>query len=738
MRILPLDNSRNFSVQNRRKKIKNVLNFTPKLPQYNKLSFMASPLITKYTTDFFGLTLLNQTNMLNRNSKKYEEAIRFIQNSGFEKLIKKPVIKPIENEHPVVWSVTSEFAPIKEGGLGSVPPEIRNNAQKLGVSVPTFVPMYLYEGNSTFLETDKGSYVFKRGNKEFPLEHVLTFKTDVFQDGKIQTIPIEIYLHEDKDENGKPRQLIFVKADKYFDGTIYEASAKAEEPEKFALFSKAVYEFLKLKTEGAKALKDVHIASSEALHKIQKPDAMILNDWQASPIAALMRYRAPLENAYNQLSDESADLIKNMTIATIGHNCAYQGSTQYGYNDEQRREVTNNILNTLFDKYTSDIVSNAHTRASPIDPTDKGLKNVDNSLVMNYSNGWENSVNFLNMGVILSDYFMPVSKNYALELTNPDRNDLSGSIQWALMQKAKSERLIGIINGNDYKNLNIEAKASQIKKTTGIDFKTYNRETDIKDILEARKRNKFNLYNDYMRPSFEKNTTIEFYKGKNYIPLPETDKKTMDNTPVLSVIGRLVSQKGIDIALDAVEKLYKNWDSEFPDKEKPIIYFAGMDNEGGVQRQKIEQLIDEKLSPQDASRVVFAHGFVPASAIMAGSDFFLMPSKFEPCGLTQGEAMAVATPVIASAVGGIVDTVNRDGKHTGILTDINKKLDGDEFYEAIKKGLNIYFNDEEEYSNMVVDCINEDFSWIQKGKIGSVYDYLELLGINKDNLADVI
>ena len=738
MKIIALNQAGNFGIQNcRNNSYKNVLRFSSeKLPQYNQLSFMASPLLQKYSTDFYGLTLLNQTNILNRNSKKYEDALKFIQNSAFEKLFQKPDIKPITTKNPVIWSVTSEFAPVKEGGLGSVPPEIRNNAQKLGVNIPTFIPMYLNDGTATFLEQD-GKYIYTRGKNQFPLEKVVTFKMDTFQDGKIQTIPTEIYLYEDEGENKEKRQLIFIKADKYFDGTIYEASAKTEEPEKFAVFSKAVYEFAKLKADGARALKDVHIISSSALDKIKEPQGMILNDWQASPVASLLRYKAPMESAHNQLSDEASDKLKNMTIATIGHNCAYQGSTLSNNNNEQRREATNNILNTLFDKYTNDIVQHAITRISATNPLDRSLDNLDNTLVMNYKNPYENSVNFLNIGVILSDFFLPVSQNYAQELINPQRNDLSGSVQWALTQKEKAGRMKGIINGNDYKNLNIKARASQIKKMTGLDFKTYDKSSSKENVMKARNENKFKLFKEYICPAFENTSSIEFYKGKNYIPLAEIDKETMDKTPVLSVVGRLVSQKGIDVAVDAIEMLYKDWENKFPNCEKPIVYFAGMDNEGGVQRKKIEELIDEKLSPQDSSRIVFAHGFVPAGAIMAGSDFFLMPSKFEPCGLTQGESMAVGTPVIASAVGGIVDTVNRNNKHTGILTDKDKKLSGSEFYNTIVEGLDIFFNNKKEYQNMVIDCLNEDFSWIQKGKQGSVYDYLELFGIQRDNLADV-
>ena len=230
---------------------------------------------------------------------------------------------------------------------------------------------------------------------------------------------------------------------------------------------------------------------------------------------------------------------------------------------------------------------------------------------------------------------------------------------------------------------------------------------------------------------------MNFIKVRITYRFQKIDKETFNKTPVLSVVGRLVSQKGIDIAVESIEKLYKNWEIDFPNQEKPIIYFAGMDNEGGIQRKKIEELIDEKLSKEDSSRIVFAHGFVPISAIMAGSDFFLMPSKFEPCGLTQSESMAVATPVIASSVGGIVDTVNRNNKHTGILTDKNNTLTGDEFYRAITKGLDIYFNNQEEYQNMVTDSLSEDFSWIQKDKQGPVYDYLELFGISRKNLPEL-
>ena len=697
----------------------------------------------KYTRDFYGLKLLYQNNALNRNSQKYNKAISDIQEIAYEKLTQPSVAPIIRNQHPVVWSVTSEFAPIKEGGLGSVPPEIRNNAQKLGIDTPTFVPMYLNEGISTFSEED-GKYFYNYKGKKFELQKMLSFKMDSYKNGNVFPVDIELFLSTDLDEKGNERKLVFIKCDNYFDGTIYEANTKTEENEKFAIMSKAVYELAKIKMDGISASKDVKVFSKNALNKIKAPDAMILNDWQASPTAALMRYKSGLENAYGQLSDEASKRLKDMSIITIGHNVMYQGNSRDNNSFYQKRAATSNILNTLFDKYAFDIVLNAKVHTERIDENDQGLRVLDNALLLNYENSYDNFVNFLNMGIILSDYFCPVSKNYAKELISPNRNDLSGMLQWALVQKDKAGKLVGIINGNDFKNISIENKASQIEKTTGIKFKTYNRKTSQDDLMARRAQNKIDFYNKFMLP-FTKSqartdeeiekvnslSRLEFYQGEKDTTLPLLSEKQLKHTPILSSGGRLVSQKGIGILCDAIKMLFDNWENDFKGYEKPIFYIAGQDGEGGSQRKIIEDLKDNRLSKEDNNRVVFAHGFAPLPAIMAASDFFMISSIFEPCGLVQSESLALATPVIASNVGGISDTVNRDNKFNGILTDKDKKLTAEEFYEAMKNALKIYFEDKEKYQSMVNDSINEDFSWALPDNKGPVYDYLNLLNIVK-------
>ena len=138
--------------------------------------------VKKHAQVWNDLLLLTQNNVLNRNAGKYAKALQTIETIGQEKLTSAKLLAPIEKKNPVVWSVTSEFAPIKEGGLGSVPPEVRNNAQNIGINMPTFIPMYLNEGQATLVENgNKFTYQYK--GKDIPLEKVATVKMDVYKNG---------------------------------------------------------------------------------------------------------------------------------------------------------------------------------------------------------------------------------------------------------------------------------------------------------------------------------------------------------------------------------------------------------------------------------------------------------------------------------------------------------------------------------------------------------------------------
>lgn len=688
-------------------------------------------------SDFsYGIHLLKNDGA-GKNTQLYNKAINTIQNAAKMYLSETPAVNKL-SQNATIWSITSEFAPIKEGGLGSVPVEIQDNAAKLGINMPTFIPMYHNNGIANLKQVGD-SYTYTYKDKTYNLKKVVSFDVDTFQGGKSKVEQVEIFTpiidktDENTAEEQTKKQLVFINNPTYFNGSIYNTNIKTEEPEKFAFFSKAVYEFAKSKIDD-RSVKGLKIHDEDAFKSIKSPDGFILNDWQASPVAALARYKAPMENAFGELSSDAAEKLSNINIVTIGHNATYQGSTRNNNNDIQRQQVTTNILNTLFDKFASDIVRNASSGAVKSNPDDKGLENIDNVLILNHNDGYANHTNLLNMGVSLSNYFHPVSENYAKEIiTEPDK---SGELMWAMTQRAKNGSLVGIINGNDFNRLSIESKADEIKHQTGVDFITYNKSSDIDSIISARKENKVNFYNNYIVPLSHSKASgkLEFIDPKNNTVLSTLSSEELTNTPIISSVGRLVSQKGIDIMSEAIEMLLKNWEKDFPNKNKPIFYLAGLDGEGGTQKAHIEKLKSEKLSDDNSKRVVFAHGFAPMTAISAASDFFLLPSRFEPCGLTQGEAFAVATPVIGSAVGGIVDTVNRNGKINGILTPKGEKLTPENFYIAMKEALEIYFNNPDKYQEMVKNSLAEDFSWIQQDKKGPVYDYLEYLGINRKEL----
>ena len=713
------------NINNDTQEAKNIANDAKDTANYAQVSNTKGALHAKYVENVDGFNLLKGVDKkAGFNQTKYDAAVKQIQNAATDLLNgnvqeqKAPLKKG-----DTVWSVTSEFAPIKEGGLGSVPVELQKNFESLGIKTPTFIPMYQKNGFAA-LKQENGKYTYNYSGTVFNLDKVAQFKVHSYKSDGSKDEPVEVFVSNSKIVKGKEVKtapLVFIKNDEYFNGSIYSKSAKAEEPEKFAFFDKAVYEFAKAKLD-PNSVKGLQICDNEKYNEIAAPKGLMLNDWQASAIAALSRYKAPMENAYGGIKDDAAKTLSDMRIMTIGHNAQYQGLTDIDNDYGQKVEVSENILNTLFDNFAADIAKNAKTGAP--------YESLSNSLIMNPDSS-DRHVNLLNMGVCLSDYFAPVSKNYAKELV--DDPEKAHYLQWALEQKDKSGTLVGIINGNDLENISIEKSKADTKDKIGVDLVTYNQNSSKDEVLKARLQNKKSFLNDFAKPFANNELKVDRLENVGNTKLPEMSDEELDQTPVFSYAHRLVDQKGVDIVADSIKKTYDNWDKDFHNKPKPIFYLGGEDGEGGAKRALIEKL-KKDLKPEDSNRVVFAHGFTPAKAFMACTDYFLMPSKFEPCGLTQSESFAQGTPVIATATGGIVDTVEADGAgQTGILTD---DISADGFYKGIKEGVNTFFNDREKYNDMVMNAVKQDFSWIQPDRQGPIYDYLDKFGIDRNTLPD--
>jgi starch synthase len=182
-----------------------------------------------------------------------------------------------------------------------------------------------------------------------------------------------------------------------------------------------------------------------------------------------------------------------------------------------------------------------------------------------------------------------------------------------------------------------------------------------------------------------------------------------ERAPLLGVVSRLSSQKGIDLIVESVDGLVASG-------VNMVILGKGDDY--------FRTLVD-KVSQQHRGRVFFEAGFEETIAhlIYAGCDFLLMPSRYEPCGLGQLIALRYGTIPVARKTGGLADTI-KDYDHlksegTGFLFE---DYTPSALQNAVKRALCVYAS-KGRMGKLVADAMREDFSW---GR--SAEKYLELYG----------
>ena len=217
-------------------------------------------------------------------------------------------------------------------------------------------------------------------------------------------------------------------------------------------------------------------------------------------------------------------------------------------------------------------------------------------------------LSMLKAGIMMADWVTTVSPSYAREITFAE---YAYGLEGALLKREREGRLVGILNGIDTQVWHPKTDPL-IKRNYSVD----------KGRVAAKKVNKAVM--------------LDFWD------LPESVQTSQ--APVIGLVGRLVPQKGIDLVLQIIPELLRQTDARF------VIVGSG--------DAHFEYALSE-LAHHHPERVMVYIGYSEklAHRIEAGADMFLMPSRFEPCGLNQLYSLAYGTLPIVHATGGLADTV---------------------------------------------------------------------------------
>ncbi|HTQ95940.1 MAG TPA: glycogen synthase GlgA [Candidatus Acidoferrum sp.] len=265
------------------------------------------------------------------------------------------------------------------------------------------------------------------------------------------------------------------------------------------------------------------------------------------------------------------------------------------------------------------------------------------------------NVNFLKGGLVYSDYLTTVSRKYAEEIQTSEFGfGLEGVV------RMKANRLVGILNGVDYSAWSPE-----------------------RDTLIPAKYSAKNLL------------------GKHECKLALLDEfkllKDNPNRPVLGIVSRFADQKGFDlIALIARELLQED------------VLLAVL----GTGERRYEDLF-RALASDFPGRVgaIIAYDNRLAHLVEAGSDIFLMPSRYEPCGLNQIYSLRYGTVPVVRATGGLDDTIESFNLEHGTGTGFKFwEYSGSALLHAIRQALHNY-TDEGVWKRIQLNGMAKDFSW---------------------------
>ncbi len=275
----------------------------------------------------------------------------------------------------------------------------------------------------------------------------------------------------------------------------------------------------------------------------------------------------------------------------------------------------------------------------------------------------DRSINFMMGALHYADTITTVSPTYAQEIQTPEYGEgLDGIL------RDRSISLQGILNG--------------------IDTDAWNPATD---------------------PMITANYSLSDMSGKaacKHALQEELGLEVRDDRPLMVMVTRLTRQKGMDLVTYALDRILSGGVQVAilgtGDYEEPVRYFAN------------------KYPGTCAARITFDNAL--SHRMYAGADLFLMPSLFEPCGLSQMIAMRYGTLPVVRETGGLRDTVQPYNQFTGEGTGFTfANFNGEEMGDAVFRGARLFWDDRAGFDTLVKNAMSSDFSWAK-----SAHAYIDL------------
>lgn len=273
-------------------------------------------------------------------------------------------------------------------------------------------------------------------------------------------------------------------------------------------------------------------------------------------------------------------------------------------------------------------------------------------------------VSFIKAGLVYADVINTVSKRYAREIQTPEYGE---GLEGLLRKRAQD--LHGIVNGINYHEFNpkTDPRISRHYDANSIDDK---------------KENKYDLQKEMDLP--------------------------VEDVPVIGLVSRLVDQKGLDLIAEVIDEMMAE-----------NVQFVVL-GEGDKHYEKLFAGIRRKY-PHKMGAYLGFNGIL-AQRIYAGADMFLMPSKFEPCGLGQLISLRYGTVPIVRATGGLADTIVDFDPHTGSGNGFSfEPYSSKALMGAIRRALHVYRQHPDMWHKLVRTALEQDFSWNR-----SAAEYMEL------------